>query len=132
MQLLIFNIKLKLIQKRKLYDHHQYGFNETFNETWAKNYDEHNPVIILSSAGLIYREYGKEIIRNTASRMKAYLGGSRQEIEENVDKLYNILYDKLIVEIDAGDNGISLSPPNVKLKFFINTSKTNFAQNSTI
>ena len=70
------------------YDHHQKGFNERW---------DYNSEIPLSSAGLIWRHYGSEII-------EMYL--SKNENTDTINDLKNIIYYKLIQEIDANDNGI--------------------------
>lgn len=72
---------------RHRYDHHQRGFFETF--------DEHHK-IKLSSAGLIYKHFGKEVIRQ--------LSGINDEAE--VEVLHRKMYDNFIKEIDAIDNGV--------------------------
>ena len=43
--------------ERQRYDHHQ----KTFTETWN---NEASDITKLSSAGLIYRHFGKEVIQN--------------------------------------------------------------------
>ncbi|XP_066285897.1 MYG1 exonuclease-like [Branchiostoma lanceolatum] len=76
------------------YDHHQRSFNETMNslvpdKPWVTK---------LSSAGLVYLHFGHKIIGNM-------LG------EKADKKLCNVVYDKvyqnLIEEINAIDNGVS-------------------------
>ena len=71
------------------FDHHQRGFSETFNPTFATK---------LSSAGLIYKHFGQPII---AQMLKV------PETHENVTLLYNKLYSDVVEPIDANDNGIS-------------------------
>ncbi|RVD81118.1 uncharacterized protein DFL_008995 [Arthrobotrys flagrans] len=76
----------------KHFDHHQRTFTETFS-------DKH--VTRLSSAGLIYKYFGKEII------------SLKTDIEVNdprVEILYQKLYTEFIEAIDANDNGISAFP----------------------
>ena len=55
----------------------------------------------MSSAGLIYKHYGKEIIKNIA----------KSEYEKDLDQaivniIFEKMYKKLILEIDALDNGM--------------------------
>ncbi|KAF3912162.1 hypothetical protein ABW21_db0206621 [Orbilia brochopaga] len=76
----------------KHFDHHQRSFTETFSASHATK---------LSSAGLIYKHFGKEII---ASRIGA------SEDAEAVEILYQRLYNEFIEAIDANDNGISAFP----------------------
>jgi uncharacterized UPF0160 family protein len=71
----------------------------------------------LSSAGLIYVHYGREIIKELLKK---------EEMDEKVkDHLVEILFDKLydqfVQEIDAIDNGIDISE-NMKYKIHTNLS----------
>jgi uncharacterized UPF0160 family protein len=59
----------------------------------------------LSSAGLIYVHYGREIIKELLKK---------EEMDEKVkdhlvEILFDKLYDKFVQEIDAIDNGIDIS-----------------------
>ncbi|KAF3916499.1 hypothetical protein ABW20_dc0101022 [Dactylellina cionopaga] len=77
----------------KHFDHHQRSFTETFspNHTATK----------LSSAGLIYKHFGKEIIAQSTS----------YPIDSpTVEILYQKLYKEFIEAIDANDNGVSAYP----------------------
>lgn len=56
----------------------------------------------LSSAGLIFKHFGKEVVRN-ATKETWDLDLS----DEQVDKVYQKMYKKLIFEVDAIDNGVS-------------------------
>lgn len=70
------------------YDHHQREFNEFFPARATK----------LSSAGLVYKHFGKEIIAQQTGL----------SIDSNeVEILYQKLYDGLVEAFDANDNGIS-------------------------
>jgi uncharacterized UPF0160 family protein len=58
----------------------------------------------LSSAGLIYKFFGKEIIANICkSEWKTVL------LEDNLNHIYQTMYKKLIVEVDAIDNGVNVA-----------------------
>lgn len=78
-------------------DHHQ----KTFTDTWD-NENEKYKGIRLSSAGLVYRHFGKEVIKNAC---KSVWGQDLTEAQ--IDKTYSLLYKKLIMEVDAIDNGVS-------------------------
>jgi uncharacterized UPF0160 family protein len=86
------------------YDHHQRSFNETF--------PGHNTK--LSSAGLVYLHFGKELL---AQSLK--VPGS----DEKVGIVWEKLYKDFIEAIDAIDNGISvydsaaLSAANIEKRF---------------
>lgn len=76
------------------YDHHQRGFEEVFV------YGGHNQVK-LSSAGLVYKHFGKEIVQREV--------GSKVG-EEGVERLWLKMYKEFIEAIDANDNGIPAYP----------------------
>jgi uncharacterized UPF0160 family protein len=71
------------------YDHHQRGFTGTLDE----NHD-----IKLSSAGLIYKHYGREVISNIIQSTDDKL----------INTVYYFVYENFIESIDGIDNGISL------------------------
>ncbi|CAG8536055.1 9833_t:CDS:10 [Paraglomus occultum] len=77
------------------FDHHQRGFSETFNA---------NRSIKLSSAGLIYKHFGKEII---ASQLGLEVTDSKVAI------LYDKIYEDFIEALDAVDNGINQYPREI-------------------
>ncbi|EPS39375.1 hypothetical protein H072_6837 [Dactylellina haptotyla CBS 200.50] len=76
----------------KHFDHHQRTFTETFSP---------NHITKLSSAGLIYKHFGKEII-------SLYTGADASS--PTVEILFQKLYSEFIEAIDANDNGISAFP----------------------
>jgi uncharacterized UPF0160 family protein len=76
----------------KRYDHHQREFNAVFPGSATK----------LSSAGLVWMHYGKDII-------EAVTGLSTSDA--NNDLLYNKLYADFIEAFDANDNGIPIYDP---------------------
>lgn len=79
----------------KFFDHHQREFNETFSPDFNTK---------LSSAGLIYKHFGKEIISHVLSIN-----------DSNVDLLYNKVYKEFIEALDANDNGINNYAKDVEL-----------------
>ncbi|GLU17572.1 hypothetical protein SLE2022_339330 [Rubroshorea leprosula] len=71
------------------YDHHQKGFEEVFGYGFSTK---------LSSAGLVYKHFGKEII------------AKKLEVDEghpDVHRLYLAIYKSFMEAIDAIDNGIN-------------------------
>jgi uncharacterized UPF0160 family protein len=74
------------------YDHHQRTFNTTFPNRPTK----------LSSAGLVYLHFGKEIIAQ-------HLGISEES--EQVKVIWEKVYETFIEALDAHDNGISVYDP---------------------
>ncbi|KAM3962067.1 uncharacterized protein ACR2FA_003748 [Aphomia sociella] len=92
------------------YDHHQISFNETLSSLRPDYGDKYN--IKLSSVGLVYTYYGEQLIQNIAST---------QNLLNTTDlrSIYKKVYENLIQEIDALDNGIPMT--NEKSKYTINT-----------
>lgn len=70
----------------KFFDHHQRGFNEVFSSQFSTK---------LSSAGLVYKHFGKDIISQLVPNCS------------QVDLMYNKVYKEFIEALDANDNGIS-------------------------
>jgi len=75
---------------KKRYDHHQRGFEVVFPGHTTK----------LSSAGLVYMHYGKDII----TAVTGLEGADR-------DLLYEKIYTDFIEAFDANDNGINVLAP---------------------
>ncbi|KAL8552886.1 hypothetical protein ACS0TY_001534 [Phlomoides rotata] len=71
------------------YDHHQKGFEEIFGHGFNTK---------LSSAGLVYKHFGKEII---AKELEV------DEDHPDVDRLFLAVYRNFMEAIDAVDNGIN-------------------------
>ncbi|XP_073130669.1 uncharacterized protein [Henckelia pumila] len=71
------------------YDHHQKGFDEVFGHGFNTK---------LSSAGLVYKHFGKEII---AKELKV------DEDHPDVQRLFLVVYKSFMEAIDAIDNGIN-------------------------
>lgn len=72
---------------QKHFDHHQREFKETFDAAHSTK---------LSSAGLVYKHFGKEIIAEIT-----------KEKSDTLELVWNKVYDEFIEGIDANDNGIS-------------------------
>ncbi|CAL6376137.1 unnamed protein product [Bathycoccus prasinos] len=69
------------------FDHHQKGFSETFNDFKTK----------LSSAGLVYKHFGKEIVSKKIEK----------SVEDPVtNQLYLKMYKSFIEAVDGVDNGV--------------------------
>lgn len=94
------------------FDHHQREFTEKFNEKYSK--------VRLSSAGLVYKHFGKDIIAHIilstySNRISDFVSDKDPKevtIKDLVDsaileELYYKLYDSLILSFDAIDNGVN-------------------------
>ncbi|KEP51057.1 GAMM1 protein/Ni-binding urease accessory protein (UreG), related protein [Rhizoctonia solani 123E] len=81
--------------ERLLFDHHQRGFTEVFGNGFKTK---------LSSAGLIYKHFGLEIITN-----QLQLGPTEAKVQE----LWLKLYGDFIEAIDGIDNGVLQYPSEI-------------------
>ncbi|KAI8995609.1 GAMM1 protein [Trametes punicea] len=90
-------------EKTQRFDHHQRGFEEVFGHGFETK---------LSSAGLVYKHFGKEIIAN---RLQV------SQDDPKIETLWLKLYKEFIEAIDAIDNGISQYPTDLKPRYRIST-----------
>ena len=105
------------------FDHHQRSFNMTWTDEENIPIDETavpdptQPVRIkLSSAGLIYRYFGKEILKNILDEV--WDGLSSKYSEADMERIHYKLYKNFIQEIDALDNGVKIAKDE---RYWINT-----------
>ena len=73
--------------EKNRFDHHQDDFKESFFE---------NGFIPMSSAGLVWKHYGKKFLKKYNKKLN----------DEQIKKVYYSFYRKFIQEIDAHDNGV--------------------------
>ena len=102
---------------KKRFDHHQKSFESYFHEEQK----EGSYPIKMSSAGLIFKYFGKDILRNVAKGLKADLGSTEEEITQAIEEAYSHIYDDFIKEVDAIDNGVSITEKDVKPRYRIST-----------
>ncbi|XP_043716986.1 LOW QUALITY PROTEIN: MYG1 protein-like [Telopea speciosissima] len=88
---------------RDRYDHHQKGFDEVFGHGFTTK---------LSSAGLVYKHFGKEII---AKELQA------DEGHPDVHRLFLAIYKSFMEAIDAIDNGVNQYDTDQPPRFVNNT-----------
>ena len=88
----------------KKYDHHQRDYDERFDS--GKEGTE-GRCTKLSASGLVYRHYGRDVIRAYYPNLS----------EENLDLVYNNLYDSLLEALDAIDTGVEMAPKGVELLY---------------
>ncbi|KAI9455862.1 GAMM1 protein [Russula earlei] len=86
-------------ESNQRFDHHQRGFEEVFGHGFATK---------LSSAGLIYKHFGKEIISNQLQLTPD---------DTRVEKLWLKLYREFIEALDGIDNGISQYADDIQPKY---------------
>jgi len=80
------------------YDHH----GSDFSEFWK------NSEVPLSSTGLIWRHYGKEMIEMYLSENNEEYDYSENYTDDIIEELKDIIYHNIFLEIDAHDNGFKL------------------------
>jgi hypothetical protein len=78
--------------------------------------DENQPIddkvfdpsrIKLSSAGLIYKYFGKEVLQKLLIEVWGDISGAYTE--SDIEKIYQKLYKNFFQEIDALDNGVKMA-----------------------
>lgn len=77
------------------YDHHQPEFKDSFAPKFKT---------LLSSAGLVYKHFGREIL----------LAAKPDLSETQCEAMYEHVYQSFVEPFDANDNGISAYPADVK------------------
>lgn len=77
------------------FDHHQKGFEETFASSGPRS------SIKLSSAGLIYRHFGREVVSTLLQKHGISL------TETEVETVFLHVYDSFMEAIDGIDNGVT-------------------------
>jgi len=91
---LVVDVGGEFNREKHRYDHHQKSFTETLSSLDSKK----KWVTKLSSAGLVYCYFGREVI--------ATVLGVKPD-NKLVEKVFDKVYENFIEEIDAIDNGIS-------------------------
>jgi uncharacterized UPF0160 family protein len=77
------------------YDHHQREFAHTFDTEGPRARTK------LSSAGLVYKHFGREVVSSVLAKKNVVLG------EKDLETVYLKTYDAFVEAVDAVDNGIS-------------------------
>lgn len=85
---IVVDVSGKYDVEKRLFDHHQREFFETFSEKYKTK---------LSSAGLVYKHFGQDIIKTLQPQLD----------ESDVEFLYEKVYKDFVESLDANDNGIS-------------------------
>ncbi len=93
------------------FDHHMKEFTHMFDDAYK---------IKMSSAGLIYKYHGKEILENILKTMNAY-----EQNKEVIEKIYYKVYVNFIAYVDGHDNGVNQYPDNVTPRYMNTTSYSN-------
>ncbi|XP_058450003.1 MYG1 protein [Malaya genurostris] len=88
-------------REKNRFDHHQKSFNETMNSLQPEA--DVKREIRLSSAGLIYTYFGEDVIREVLAQNYVAIPNA-----DMIRGVYRKVYDNLIAEIDAIDNGVPM------------------------
>ena len=131
---ILFDVGDVFDPEHKRFDHHQRSFNSYFYDKEEEKKEEDKKEekkekkegddkfpIKMSSAGLIYKYYGQEIIRNLANQWSSDLGSTEEQVNKAVEEIHKELYDDFVKEIDAVDNGVSITAKGVRVRYRINT-----------
>ncbi len=93
---------------RLRFDHHQRGFTHTLGDGYKTK---------LSSAGLVYKHFGKEAIAAVVNGLQSGGGGDASDVDgEMVARLYAKVYADFLESIDAIDNGITVAEGELHYK----------------
>jgi uncharacterized UPF0160 family protein len=90
--------------EKRRYDHHQRGYDERFDE--GKEGTD-GRCTKLSASGLVYRHYGKDVIREYYPSLS----------EEHLELVYKKLYNSLLEALDAVDTGVEMAPEGAELLY---------------
>lgn len=88
------------------YDHHQRGYDERF-DNGKKDSKTEGRVTKLSASGLVYRHYGKDVLKE----FYPSLG------DDFIDLAYTNIYDSLLEALDAIDTGVEMVGEGVELLY---------------
>lgn len=69
-----------------------------------KGLKEHKKITKMSSAGLIYKQFGREIVQTISKKVYKH-----ELAKEDVDRIFFKIYNTTMLEIDALDNGVSVA-----------------------
>ncbi|KAL6926180.1 hypothetical protein ACO0SA_003859 [Hanseniaspora valbyensis] len=100
---IILDVGAEFDAKLNKFDHHQKSFNEFFYSQPEKQ------ITKLSSAGLIYKYFGKEIIQEILNPIKIS--------DDDMSILFTKIYGDFIEAIDANDNGVNCYDINAVAKY---------------
>jgi uncharacterized UPF0160 family protein len=104
------------------FDHHQPGCKEFYSSKHA------DLGVFMSSAGMVYKEFGKFFFRNIANSKQELAARWSEAPDELKQFIIDRYYDIFVLPIDAGDNGISPHVPGIRIsKFRIEKCRDKFS-----
>lgn len=109
---MVVDVGAKYEPESNRYDHHQREFTGVLDGYHTK----------LSSAGLIYKHFGRDIIREILKASNEGSSSDKECVEEEfVEICYQSMYKNFMEHIDAIDNGISVCDTG-HVKYHISTT----------
>ena len=93
--------------KKFRFDHHMKEYNEVFDEK-----DEDLNKIKLSSAGLVWKYLGKEVLINVLKSLTLY-----EQNKTHIDEMFKYIYIDFIMGVDGLDNGVTQYDKDIKPKY---------------
>ncbi|XP_026500147.2 MYG1 exonuclease [Vanessa tameamea] len=104
---IVVDVGAEFNHEKKRYDHHQREFNATLSSLRPELGGKYN--IKLSSAGLVYAFYGEKVIQSLAHK-------DHPLSLEVLKIIYKKVYEHLIEEMDAIDNGVPMTDEEPRYK----------------
>ncbi len=102
---------------RRRYDHHQDDMDLSFEDIVSPDAPSSMINIPLSSFGLVYSSYGRELLYTLATT-GSYAADDIRSLEyDDYERMFKKLYYRMCRDIDAYDNGISYLPEECKPHF---------------
>jgi uncharacterized UPF0160 family protein len=98
---IVVDVGAEFNAEKKRFDHHQKSFTHTF---CSLRPEKNLWNIKLSSAGLVYVHYGRQVIEHIVKRLT-----TTKLDEKLIDILYDKMYENFVKEIDAIDNGVEIA-----------------------
>lgn len=107
---IVVDVGAEYVPSRLRFDHHQRGFDNTLGGKFATK---------LSSAGLVYKHFGSEVI---AEVVKGVRGDDGKAAEEGMlALLYGKIYEGFMEHIDGIDNGVTIGEGELRYKIEVRT-----------
>ncbi|XP_023943423.2 MYG1 exonuclease isoform X3 [Bicyclus anynana] len=104
---IVVDVGAEFDHQKKRYDHHQREFNETLSSLRPELGDKYK--IKLSSAGLIYAKYGENLLQELAPKGHPFS-------PEDLRIIYKKVYEHIVEEMDAIDNGVPMTDEEPRYK----------------
>lgn len=102
---------------RRRFDHHQEDMDMSFFELIGRKRDFKKCKIPVSSLGLVYHTYGRDLIKAQISKK------TESELSsEEMERLYKRFYTVLCRDIDANDNAVPIVDRGVHFNYIPNMS----------